>query len=122
MTKEDYGIAVKTISSVFPYVYEFRPGAQQDVQGDVIILASLEPVDTTSMQLQRISKDARAIHLMGGLPEAQIAYLSNYFSPHYVRGPEALRTFVAEETRLHTDNTPILEFMTFRHRYWRFQK
>jgi len=134
MNDFDYLIAVNTLDSVFPYLYEFELG------GDMVILASMEPIDINqSINRFRISQDYVDFDFELMIRESQYAwdvlfdeygdyrdydpYERNHWflMQYYSRSPDELEKEIEGIGIINTDDWPVLEFATLRNKYPKFR-
>lgn len=131
MDEHDYMIAIKTIHSVFPYIYEF------DLGGDKIVLASAKNYDInrdlnkSRLSSKKVDEDFnRTIKCSGR--EYRFTY-DNYdhYDPgkrnydflvsYYRRGPADIDKYIKDVNEINTDDLPVLEFSTERDKYPKFR-
>ncbi len=131
MDEHDYMIAIKTLRSVFPYVYEF------DLGGDKIVLASTKDYDIyrdlnkSRLSSRKVDEDFNTTIKYSG-KEYRFTY-DNYdhYDPgkrnydflvsYYRRGPAEIDKYVQDVNEINTDNLPVLEFSTERDKYPKFR-
>lgn len=118
MSEKDYKVALNTLVSVFPYIYEFKGGAVEG--GDTIIIASENPIDVlNSIHKERfesdpIKEDFRKI-------TKDNLSLEEIFRNQYLRGNDELIKFISDVQIINSDDLPFLEFSTLRNKYNKFR-
>ncbi|MBW2972717.1 fused MFS/spermidine synthase [Candidatus Woesearchaeota archaeon] len=134
MVDYDYRIALNTLRSVFPYLYEF------DLGGDVIVLASEEPIDIyEDMNRFRLSDSYVDTDITLIIENSDKAYEFLYNSygeyidydpyernydflvSYYTKGPVEISKYVEGVSLINTDDHPVLEFATMRNKYGKFR-
>jgi spermidine synthase len=128
MNEEDYKIALKTLGTVFPYLYEF------DLSGDRIILASMKKIDVLNgIKKERLGEalvDADFTKMIANSEKKETfnttdynPYERNYkfFTSYYSKGPAAIKKYIEGTETINTDDMPVLEFSTMRNKYPRFR-
>jgi spermidine synthase len=129
MNDADYRIALKTLSTVFPYLYEFDFAG-----GDKIALASMHKVDV----LEDIKKERLAEERVDADFTKMIMYSQNkeqfnmtqynpyernynFITSYYSKGPAEIKKYIKGVDVVNTDDKPVLEFSTMRNKYPRFR-
>jgi spermidine synthase len=128
MTDYDYKIALNTLHSVFPYIYEF------DLGGDVIVLASMEnfsveeKINKFRLSTKYVDEDIGYIikssdQLDIYSQEDYDPYERNYdfIMSYYTGTPEEIAEYIKNIDIVNTDDLPVLEFSTLRNKYPKFQ-
>jgi spermidine synthase len=128
MNEYDYKIALNTMRSVFPYLYEF------DLGGDRIVLASekdyniYEDINRYRLSDYYVDNDFTTM-----IQESEKAYyFSNenydpyernhdFITSYYSMGPQDIDNYISGVTLVNTDDLPVLEFSTMRNKYTKFR-
>jgi spermidine synthase len=127
MNERSYAIAIKTLRSVFPYLYEFRMGS------DRIVLASAREynvsrdmnrtrlsslnVDRDLNQTIRYSGKASRFHDDHDPGKRNCDFLTSC----YWRGPAEMEMYSNGAAQVNRDDLPELEFSAMRNRYVKFR-
>jgi spermidine synthase len=127
MNERSYAIAIKTLRSVFPYLYEFRIGS------DRIVLASARQynasrdmnrtrlsslnVDSDLNQTIRYSGKASRFHDDRDPGKRNCDFLTSC----YWRGPDEMEMYSKSADEINRDDLPELEFSAMRNRYMKFR-
>ncbi|MBN1544174.1 fused MFS/spermidine synthase [Candidatus Woesearchaeota archaeon] len=134
MNEFDYRIALNTMRTVFPYLYEFNLG------GDVIVIASgkrldiYEDINRHRISYLDVDDDFTAMMMdsekgydflydeYGDFVdydpyERNYAFLVSY----YTRGAEDIDIYIGGLDLVNSDDLPILEFATLRNKYDKFE-
>jgi len=134
MNEFDYRIALNTMRTVFPYLYEF------DLGGDVIVIASEERLDIyEDINRHRISYPDVDDDFTIMIGESEKAYDFLYdeygsyvdYDPYernyaflvsfYTKGPDDIDSYIGGLDLVNSDDHPILEFATLRNKYEKFE-
>lgn len=106
LSRDDFRLAVRTISGVFPHV------AVWSNLNDGILLASMEPLPLAGEGLEK------RLVLPGVADDVAAAGMRFSAMPDFMRKPmfdgSYLATLIVGETRLNTDDLPVLEFNSAR--------
>ncbi len=128
MDEHSYLIAIKTLRSVFPYLYEF------DLGGDRIVLASAKEynvykdLNKSRLAFKKIDDDFNRTIKYSGKADHFIYDSHNpgrrnydFIVSYYRKGPEVIDKYVKDISEINTDDLPVLEFSTTRDRYPKFR-
>jgi spermidine synthase len=128
MSEQDYKIALNTLHSVFPYLYEFNLG------GDIIVLASETKIDIYgAIDRNRLAQPAvdSDFTTMIGVSEKTAEFSEEDYDPYernynflvsyYYKGPSDIEEYIKGVDMINSDDKPILEFSTLRDKYPRFR-
>lgn len=128
MNEKSYMIAIKTLGSVFPYLYEFEIGS------DKIVLASAREYNISKdMNRSRLSsrKVDRDFNLTIKYSGKENWFIRDDLDPGkrnydfliscYRRGSAEMERYAGEADEINKDDFPILEFSAMRNRYLKFR-
>ncbi|HWQ20827.1 MAG TPA: fused MFS/spermidine synthase [Methanotrichaceae archaeon] len=128
MNEKSYMIAIKTLGSVFPYLYEFEIGS------DKIVLASAREYNISrDMNRSRLSSRNvdRDFNLTIKYSGRENRFIRNDLDPGkrnydfliscYRRGPAEMERYARGADEINKDDLPALEFSAMRNRYLKFR-
>ncbi|ANM28905.1 hypothetical protein ABI59_03725 [Acidobacteria bacterium Mor1] len=118
LTDEDYGIALNTIRSVFPYVYEFdmTPITKLEQFQELVIIASAEPLDVPAL----LERNAQRFAAAGEEGQFELQ-LTQTVKGLISRDDAQIAADIASVDTINRDDLPILEFHTLRNRFRKFR-
>lgn len=129
MDNQTYLIALNTMRSVFPYLYEFQLGE------DRIVLASTWRYDVyKNMNKSRLSSQRVDDNLNLAIKTSEkardfILYTDDpgrsyyeYLTSYYKKGPAEIDNYIGHLDKTNSDDLPVLEFSTMRMLYKKFEE